>query len=66
MYGIIFKEVDYIGYKIIVFEVEKKALFYSLQNIGNKPWIPLALNFALHKVEVFDIMLRNWVENPQK
>jgi hypothetical protein len=37
MYGIIFKEVDYIGYKIIVFEVEKKALFYSLQNIGNKP-----------------------------
>jgi hypothetical protein len=43
------KLTTFIDCKIIVFEANKKDFESS---------------FVLHKVEIFDIMLGNWIENP--
>ena len=59
-----FKYVDYIDRKIIVFEV-KKGAFFILCKIGSlkfeSSWLT---TLVLYKVETFDIMLRDWIQNP--
>jgi hypothetical protein len=61
-----FKKVDHIDCKIIAFEVKKKTLFTPCK-IGSAnfefSWLK---TFALQKLEAFDIVLKNRVENPQK
>jgi hypothetical protein len=54
-----FKKVHHIDCKIIAFEVKKRAYFTPCKTwLANfePPWLK---TFALHKVEVFDIMLGN-------
>jgi hypothetical protein len=60
---------DYVGIidcKITMFKVKKNVFSTSsntwLANFESS-WLK---TFALHKVEVFDIMLGNWVENSSK
>jgi hypothetical protein len=49
-----------------VFEVKKRA-FFTPCKIGSanieSSWLK---TFALHKLEAFNLVLGNWVENPQK
>jgi hypothetical protein len=62
---IFFKKTDFINYKIIAFEMEKRVFFLHptkcvQANFGSS-WFK---SFGLHEVDVFDITLRNLVENP--
>lgn len=56
---------DRMDCEVLMFEVKTERLcFCTLQNKIGKPWILLAWLFVSQKVEVFGIMLENWVENP--
>jgi hypothetical protein len=61
-----FKKADHIDCKVIAFEVKKRA-FFTPCKIGSTnfefSWLK---TFALNKLKAFDIVLGNWVENPQK
>jgi hypothetical protein len=66
MCGKSFKKVDHIDCKIIVFKMKKKAFFKTIK-IGSANFESFWLKtFALHKLEAFDNVLKNWVENTQK
>jgi hypothetical protein len=64
MCGIFFQKVDYIDRKIIVFEVKKRAYLTPCKTRSANIESSWFWTFSLHKVEAFDIMLKNWVENP--
>jgi hypothetical protein len=66
MCGNISRKTDHIDCKIIAFEVKKRSLFCTVKNKVCKLWILLAYKLLYYKVEVFDIMLENWVENPKR
>jgi hypothetical protein len=57
------KKSNHIDCKITTFEVKKRAFFTSNKR-GFANFIASWLKtFALYKVEAFDIVLGNWVEN---
>jgi hypothetical protein len=56
------KKVDHINCKIIAFGVKKRAFFTPWSTSFESSWFKA---FVLHKLEAFDIVLRNWIENPK-
>jgi hypothetical protein len=59
-----FKKGDNIDCKIIAFEVKKRVIFITCK-IGLTNFESFWLKtFVLPKVEAFDIVFRNWAENP--
>jgi hypothetical protein len=63
MCGNVFKKVEHIDCKIVVFEV-KKTIFITPCKIGLTNFgFSLLKTFALHKVKSSYIILGNWVEN---
>jgi hypothetical protein len=66
MCGKSFKKVEHIVFKIIAFEVKKRPFFtpYKTRSTNfESSWLK---TISLYKVEAFDFVLRNWVENPLK
>jgi hypothetical protein len=60
------KNVDYINCKITIFKVKKRAFSTSCKTWSTNFESSCLKTFALHKIEAFDIVLGNWVENPLK